>query len=204
MHISQNMRRAAFTLVELLVVIAIVGILIALLLPAVQSAREAARRTQCFNHLRQLALAALNHEAAQQSFPPGVVASESGALRDGLHSGFVYLLPFLEEQALHDQYDFQQDWKHARNSVVRMTELDALLCPSNNSQVVDDGGIPGGATDYAMCKGDTAFLCSTQPAGRGLFDVNSAVRTGKILDGLSKTMAFGEAVSDPEWVAIPP
>ena len=196
--------RPAFTLVELLVVIAIVGILIALLLPAVQSAREAARRTQCVNNLRQLALAALNFEAAHASFSPGVVAAEDSALRNGMHSGFVFLLPFLEEQALHDQYDFNQDWKHPNNAAARLTQLSALLCPTNNSQVVDHGQFPGGPTDYAMSKGDTAFLCTSKPAGRGLFDVNSAVRVGKITDGLSKTLAFGEAVSDPEWVVVPP
>jgi len=203
MSASCHDRRPAFTLVELLGVIAISGGLVALLLPAVQGAREAARRTQCFNQLRQLGLAALSYESANQAFSPGVVAAKNGALRDGLHSGFIYLLPFLEEQALHDRYDFSTDWKSAGNLIVGAVPIATLLCPSNQSQVLDNGGIAGAPTDYAMCKGDQAYLCTTSTS-RGLFDVNSAVTMGRVVDGLSKTIAFGEAVSDPTWIMIPP
>ena len=105
-------RNTAFTLVELLVVIAIIGILVALLLPAVQMAREAARRTECSNNLRQIGLALVQYEAANECYPPGrmgcdgmnfdVCAGDKGFERPGT-SGFVMLLPMLEQQNLYDE-----------------------------------------------------------------------------------------------------
>ena len=102
-----------FTLVELLVVIAIIGILVALLLPAVQAAREAARRTQCQNNLKQLGLAALNHEGTHKHLPPGRMGCDGAANLNcspgewsRAASGFLPMLPFLEEPALYDSIDF--------------------------------------------------------------------------------------------------
>ncbi|HVT30678.1 MAG TPA: DUF1559 domain-containing protein, partial [Lacipirellulaceae bacterium] len=93
-------RQNGFTLVELLVVIAIIGILVALLLPAIQAAREAARRAQCQNHLKQIALAVLNYESAKKKFPPGFVSQPSQFESWGWP---IFILPSLEEQSLYDQ-----------------------------------------------------------------------------------------------------
>jgi prepilin-type N-terminal cleavage/methylation domain-containing protein len=107
-HGLRRSRYAAFTLVELLVVIAIIGILVALLLPAVQAAREAARRTQCVNHLKQLSLGAMNHESARKLLPSGgwgwrwVGDADRGSGAEQPGSWFYNILPFIEEQALHD------------------------------------------------------------------------------------------------------
>ncbi len=134
--------RTGFTLVELLVVIAIIGVLVALLLPAIQQAREAARRAQCVNQLKQWGLATLNYESAQRRCSPGIVDNDQD-YRDGQHSGLVYLLPYVEENALYEQYDFEVDWKSPVNLAVASVRVESLLCPSNASAVVDDGGVPG-------------------------------------------------------------
>ncbi len=194
--------RFGFTLVELLVVIAIIGVLVALLLPAIQQAREAARRAQCSNHLKQWGLATLNYESARRRFGPGIVDNDQD-YRDGQHSGLVYLLPYVEENGLYQQYDLEADWKSPGNLRVAAVRIETLLCPSNASAVVDDGGVPGAPTDYAFSKGDLAFLCE-DAVGRGIYDVNSRTAIRAIKDGTSHTLAMGEAVSDPNWVTIPP
>ena len=185
--------RRAFTLVELLVVIAIIGILVALLLPAVQFAREAARRTQCSNNLKQLGLALHGYHDTHKRFPSGIIASEDD-FRDGLHSGFALLLPFFEEQNLHRAYDFDTAWRSGNNLALAQTRVDVLLCPSSGNQVPQDGGVPGAATDYALSKGPLAYLCA-KASGGGMFDINSGVRIAEILDGTSHTFAIGEAAS---------
>ena len=123
-----SQRPRGFTLVELLVVIAIIGILIALLLPAVQAAREAARRLQCTNSLKQIGLAIHNYESTHRKYPP------SGAGPPGpspLHHGFfTFLLPYLEQGAIHDQYHWDQDWYTALNQTATETDIGLLFCPS--------------------------------------------------------------------------
>jgi prepilin-type N-terminal cleavage/methylation domain-containing protein len=130
-------RQPAFTLVELLVVIAIIGILVALLLPAVQSAREAARRTQCRNNLKQLALAVLAYDTNQGVFPPASQWSATADL-DLINNpklGFswvVTILPQLEQQNVYDSFNFAQPMQHADNEKGRSTKLAVMLCPTDS------------------------------------------------------------------------
>ena len=114
---SSRSRRFAFTVYELLIVIAIISILIALLLPAVQQAREAARRTQCRNNLKQLGLALHNYHDVHRILPPGIVSNskghytakeDAGRKAESATSGLVLLLPFLEEAGIYDDYDMNQ------------------------------------------------------------------------------------------------
>lgn len=186
--------KRGFTLVELLVVIAIIGILIGMLLPAVQMVREAARRTTCSNNLKQLGLAAHNYESALGYFPPGVVDNDDD-LRDALHSGMVYLLPYVEQQNLYNEYDFSTDWKSIENAPLAQFRIDVFQCASNDSRVDQDGGVPGESVDYAFCKGSLAYL-HNQNLRDGMFDVNSKTSFASISDGSSNTFMMGEASSN--------
>jgi prepilin-type N-terminal cleavage/methylation domain-containing protein len=128
-------RKNGFTLVELLVVIAIIGVLVALLLPAVQAAREAARRTDCRNRLRQIALACLNYHDAQGHFPsasaifPG--KASAGDPRMGTMLSYVaQVLPYVELQSLHSLVDQRRHWDDPQNDKARKTPLPAFHCPS--------------------------------------------------------------------------
>jgi prepilin-type N-terminal cleavage/methylation domain-containing protein/prepilin-type processing-associated H-X9-DG protein len=132
---------AGFTLVELLVVIAIIGVLVALLLPAVQTARESARRTQCLNHLKQMALAVQNYTETHGYIPPGHIIPRDRKLGDG-HSTIapwqVLILPYIEQKALFDMYDFnvfsEQDGLNGANKVVRQTPVTVYRCPTDLSK----------------------------------------------------------------------
>ncbi len=175
--------------------IAIIAVLVAMLLPAIHAAREAARLTQCKNNLRQLGIALQSHDSAHGHFPSGVVSNDDN-FQTGMHSGFVFLLPFLEESSLFESYDLSQAWTSQGNLAVGKTRWQVLACPSNQSQVPQQGNISAAATDYAFSKGPLAYLC-IEPAGGGMFDVNSRVRDAQIKDGTSKTFAMGEAASSP-------
>ena len=132
--------RRAFTLVELLVVIAIIGILVALLLPAVQAAREAARRTSCQNNLKQIGIALQNyHDSSSGAFPPGIVfdAGPTGMpfVPDRSWSfrpnWIINILPYMEEQGLYDSFDLTVYISDAVNQIPRGTTVETLLCPSD-------------------------------------------------------------------------
>src|SRR6218665_44955 len=128
----RNLRtlRSAFTLVELLVVIAIIGILVALLLPAIQAARAAARRTECSNKLHQLAIASLNFaDANQNCLPIGLRATYE-------HSLFSYLLPYLEEASLYKRLDFTKGRMATENEAARNTVVTAYVCPEYTDELV--------------------------------------------------------------------
>jgi prepilin-type N-terminal cleavage/methylation domain-containing protein len=168
--------RRAFTLIELLVVITIIGILIALLLPAVQVAREAARRTQCINNLKQIGLALANYESAKLTLPPGRVGCDGinydvckGTPNHGRvgTSGFVMLLPYLEQTTLYNAFNFSRGpwltntetapmggtWLDVHQTVLA-TQLAVFRCPSDTSerfQTVSSKNIACGS--YAFCQG---------------------------------------------------
>ena len=196
---QRGINRGGVTIIELLVVVAIIGLLVSLLLPAVQSAREAARRTQCANNLKQVGLALHQHHGARQEFPAGIRAVGDNFLR-GLHSGFAQLLPYLEQQTLHQAYDFDASWQSEHNQTLASARIEMLLCPSSEHEVPQDGGVPGAPTDYAFSKGPLAYLCQ-RPAGNGVFDINSRVRIAEITDGTAYTFALGEAASNPNLPA---
>jgi prepilin-type N-terminal cleavage/methylation domain-containing protein/prepilin-type processing-associated H-X9-DG protein len=198
-----------FTLVELLVVIAIIGILVALLLPAIQAAREAARRSQCVNNLRQLAIAAHNYESARNSFPYGRRAGfeldKNGnkvTIKQWGH--LAHILPYAEETSVHDIVDFKES---SATSPARLFQVAFLLCPSDTS---DDRlnvsacwsgvewkdaartnyhGNGGGDTGQSKLVGDLAV-----EQNNGIFVTNLAVKMKHITDGTSHTALYGEAI----------
>ena len=131
-------RRYAFTLVELLVVIAVIGMLTALLLPAVQAARESARRMQCTNNLKQIGLALHDYHDSFKIFPPGYVSTNGpGGLADDRGPGWgwaAFILPYLELRSLNNQIHFDKDITDPINAAARMTVLPGFLCPSDGGQ----------------------------------------------------------------------
>lgn len=143
------MRKHGFTLVELLVVIAIIGVLIALLLPAVQAAREAARRTQCANNHKQAGLACINYADAKRKFPPatGYLVDSAPQLPQQVDRwGYIaYLLPYIERTALYESFDKRYPWQHSNNRIPTTTPLPEFKCPSYDAvqRVVVNAGEPG-------------------------------------------------------------
>jgi len=145
---------SGFTLVELLVVIAIIGILIGMLLPAVQSVREAARRTQCLNNLRQVGLATISFHDANDAFPPARTTTSNQVLpifmRSGPDSWFVRILPFIEQNNIYKEWDLTDQYDN-QPEVAVSTPISTFLCPSRHSisnaqapdAVIISGGIGG-------------------------------------------------------------
>lgn len=150
---SRTSRRSAFTLVELLVVIAIIAMLVTLLLPAVQAAREAARRTQCINHLKNIGLAVLNYESAQGEFPTGGTEPwhDGGGEGQKFAKGYgwmVQILPFVEDAALQQLSAGYGEGDKQRDLQVRRTPVSIYFCPSRRDAVVRV--VPSGAEDCAQ------------------------------------------------------
>src|SRR4051812_45809590 len=151
---ARKRKRIAFTLVELLVVIAIIGILVALLLPAIQAAREAARRSQCINNLKQIGVAVVNYEQSNKYLPPGA-CWEPGVRFGG--SVFLHLLPYLEEAPLYQVIDIRStnvDGALLPGSTQRVdsTVIQPLICPSDNRELAYDERV---AHNYAASRGPT-------------------------------------------------
>lgn len=174
-------RHAAFTLIELLVVVGIIGILLGLLLPAVQAARETARRTKCQNHLRNLALAALGFEASQKRFPPAA-QDRDGTPPDNVkpplarHNGISLLLPYFEEGSTFETIDFDWDWNHPRNyDQTRQNLGGILICPS-----APEGREPHHVTDYIAA---VRIAVSGSPSLKRLLDQGLIDDKGGAADG---------------------
>jgi prepilin-type N-terminal cleavage/methylation domain-containing protein/prepilin-type processing-associated H-X9-DG protein len=193
-------RPKAFTLVELLVVIAIIGVLIALLLPAVQRVREAAARTQCKNNLKQIGLALHNYHDRAGVFPPGyasAVAADGSDLGPGWGWG-AFLLADLEQDNLKRQIRFNLDIGDAANATARMESLRVFRCPSDNaSATFTTVGNPVNIAhaNYVGVFG-TNEIEDGPGLGNGVFYRNSRVRMADITDGTSGTFIVGERSSD--------
>ena len=201
---SDGRNRAGFTLVELLVVIAIIGILISLLLPAIQAAREAARRVSCLNSITQLSMAVHNYEFHFEALPAGTINPE-GPIRneaEGIHvSWIVQILPYLEERALADRFDQSAGAYAAVNAPVRAAGPTTLRCPSSPVPFLNKEETVA-RSSYAGCHHDAEAAIDDD--NHGLLFLNSHVRYADIYDGTSKTLLLAEALTSPEglgWVS---
>lgn len=189
--IAQPNFRKAFTLVELLVVIAIIGVLVGLLLPAVQAARESARRMRCGNNLKQIGLSTHNYESAYKCLPAGRTSR-------GL-SSHAALAPFLEQNNAAEQIDFTAPWNAAKNAVARTLKVATFLCPSDpqSNNPLDWGGTTyrgnqGSGILWGIPSQNPSDPNFAMPAPNGVFFLNSYLRFRDIGDGLSNTVAFSE------------
>jgi len=178
--------QSGFTLVELLVVITIIGILIALLLPAVQAAREAARRGQCVNNLKQVGIALNNYHDSYQTFPSGNVNTTS-------INAWALILSFMEQMTAYERWDFRLNIDNAKNVDAKKTRVPGYFCPSRSRS-----SYPYVSGNNAM--GDYAFSKATSPVHygtpistyKGIFNTDSACSFADITDGSSNTAAAGE------------
>ena len=188
--------RRGFTLIELLVVIAIIGVLIALLLPAVQAAREAARRVQCTNNLKQIGLAVLNYETSVGALPPALVLSGSGTTTTYTTgwSALGRVLPYIEQSALYSAANFSLSKEEPANATITAATVSAFLCPSEikTDRYLHDYGYSG-VTNYGMCSGDWFVWGGFGgPQNRQAFGANRSRRLSDLTDGLSQTLFAAE------------
>jgi prepilin-type N-terminal cleavage/methylation domain-containing protein/prepilin-type processing-associated H-X9-DG protein len=198
-HMSLRTRirnHRGFTLIELLVVIAIISVLIALLLPAIQAAREAARRVQCVNNLMQLGIALHNYEGSYELLPPGVI-NPTGPIQSkpqGYHASWMLqLLPFMEQRGVADRFDDTQGVYTAANQTARSAVINTFLCPSDGGpsrRNVDTAGL----NSYAACHHDVEAPIDAN--NKGVFFLNSHLRGEDISDGTSNTIYLGEKLRD--------
>ena len=212
-------RRSGFTLIELLVVIAIIAVLISLLLPAVQSAREAARRAQCVNNLKQLALAAANYESANTTLPTGNYwtrkLSDPTTFTYG-PSVFVNMSSYMEQAQVFNSFNFSMGWEAPMNATIAGVGISSLWCPSDAS-VSSGYGLSSSLSSqfysstamvtqqfisYAGCEGTWAQYETPNDgmptfqawvnASKGLVYSGAVTKIASITDGLSNTILFGE------------
>jgi prepilin-type N-terminal cleavage/methylation domain-containing protein/prepilin-type processing-associated H-X9-DG protein len=202
--------KSGFSLVELLTVIAIMGILTSLLLPAIQSAREAARRTQCLNNLHQLGIAALSYESAKQELPPGVEQTRFAVAP--IYRGtslFVSLLPYLEHESIREAWNSDDPVENTRGGAAALaaTVVPGLLCPSD---ILETFHVQHAQAVYALTSyggnGGTRSYFPSDATIDGLFHTTGQasepesgqrpVRMREILDGTGHTLLFGERSHD--------
>ena len=210
-------RPRGFTLVELLVVIAIIGILVALLLPAIQAAREAARRSQCSNNMKQLGIALHNYHDTHSVFPPGVIANtlNAGTTPPSSMSWMPLLLPFMEQTALYEEL---RPWMVTRASAgwpsaLMNTVIPPLMCPSDPAApktgvVHGEGANPlvdvppdyndGFSGNYLLCNGSEQVTAANATAMNGMFFYRSRVRMAMVRDGTANTVMGAEIITLPE------
>jgi len=188
-------QRPGFTLIELLVVIAIIAILVSLLLPAVQQAREAARRSSCKNNLAQISLAAMNYEMAWETLPSGSI-NQDGPIRsepDGYHVAWtVLLLPYLDQGPLFMHFDFSKG-VYEQAEQVRMTQISIFLCPSDpSSGIVTEASTQGepSQTNYAAVHSGAETQIAAD--NDGVLFLNSGTAFRNVTDGSTSTFFFGE------------
>jgi len=215
MFIAPRTRTSGFTLIELLVVIAIIAILMALLLPAVQAAREAARRSQCVNNLKQVGLALAIYEGTNRVLPPGYV---SNFKIDGTDTGpgwgwAAMILPQVEQPAIFSSLNFSAAVENASNQTARLPIVSVYLCPSDSVE-------PSWTAWLRDAQGNrTQAICDVAPSnyvamfgisepgidGEGLFFRDSSVALRDITDGTSQTIAVGERshkLGEATWTGV--
>lgn len=200
MDINKTVRlRLGFTLIELLVVIAIIGVLVGLLLPAIQQVRESARLLHCKNNLKQFGVAMHNYETARKHLPTGYEYEYSTNGNTRGYSWGTLLLPLLEETATFDRIDFSKPLHDIANTVIRERHLAGFLCPTDITSF--DGYVEMGPERYAMASYAANFgppdLDVTQEQRKGVFSRNSRTRLADITDGLSATLMLGERQNGP-------
>jgi prepilin-type N-terminal cleavage/methylation domain-containing protein/prepilin-type processing-associated H-X9-DG protein len=196
-------RQAAFTLIELLVVIAIIGVLIALLLPAVQAAREAARRAQCTNNLKQLGLAVQNYETTIGALPPaGVVRPLGTGFFFGGWSVHGRILPYTEQTNAFNAINFDLSYSNPINTTITRTLISTFLCPSEPRQeLVQHSFGLAAPTNYGWCMGDWYVwggLAGQQ--NRAAFQFNAARRLAEFSDGMSQSLLAAEVKTQQRYV----
>jgi prepilin-type processing-associated H-X9-DG protein/prepilin-type N-terminal cleavage/methylation domain-containing protein len=211
--IGTRIHRSAFTLIELLVVISIIALLVALLLPAVQAARESARRGQCVNNLKQIGLALHNYHSSQQIFPPGYVSNFDASGNDtGPGWGWAaMLLPQIEQKPLFDSVNFNLPIEDVSNPTSRLTQMTVFLCPSDSAPPVwwaltrDSSGVPLQNICQVASASYVGMYGTSDPGidGDGIFFRDGNIGIPNITDGTAQTIAAGErayALGVATWV----